>query len=161
RVRPRPPVADIEKRDLAAVDAVAAVRRAERDQPGRIVERQRANGHRVDDAEDGAVDADSQRQAHDGERGTPRVLDEGPAGVAQVLEEGVHETHSNLVPTHDMRIHCELWLPRPRDEVFAFFADAANLERLTPPWLHFHIINPDIVINRGALIDYRLKIHGI
>jgi len=60
-----------------------------------------------------------------------------------------------------MRIQRELWLPRPRDEVFAFFADASNLERLTPPWLHFHIINPDIVIGRGVLIDYRLRIHGI
>jgi ligand-binding SRPBCC domain-containing protein len=60
-----------------------------------------------------------------------------------------------------MRIQRELWLPRPRDEVFAFFADAANLERLTPPWLHFHIINPDIVIGSGVLIDYRLRIHGI
>jgi ligand-binding SRPBCC domain-containing protein len=60
-----------------------------------------------------------------------------------------------------MRIQRELWLPRPRGEVLAFFADAANLERLTPSWLHFHIINPDIVIGSGVLIDYRLRIHGI
>jgi ligand-binding SRPBCC domain-containing protein len=60
-----------------------------------------------------------------------------------------------------MRIQREVWLPHPRDEVFAFFANAANLERLTPPWLHFHIINPDIVINSGVMIEYRLKIHGI
>ena len=60
-----------------------------------------------------------------------------------------------------MRIHRDVWLPRPREEVFAFFADAANLERLTPPWLHFRILNPHIVIARGVLIDYRLKIHGV
>lgn len=60
-----------------------------------------------------------------------------------------------------MRIQRDVWLPRPREEVFAFFADAANLERLTPPWLHFRILNPHIVIARGALIDYRLKIHGV
>jgi len=55
----------------------------------------------------------------------------------------------------------DLWLPRPRDEVFAFFADAANLEALTPPWLHFHIVDPAIVIRAGVRIDYRLKVHGI
>ena len=60
-----------------------------------------------------------------------------------------------------MRIQHGIWLPRPRGEVFAFFADAANLERLTPPWLHFRILNPHIVIARGVLIDYRLKIHGV
>ena len=60
-----------------------------------------------------------------------------------------------------MRFEGDLWLPRPREEVFAFFADAANLERLTPPWLHFHIVNPEIVIRQGVLIDYRLRIHGM
>ena len=60
-----------------------------------------------------------------------------------------------------MRLDTDVWLPRPIDEVFAFFADAANLEALTPPWLHFHILNPAIVIERGALIDYRLKLHGV
>lgn len=60
-----------------------------------------------------------------------------------------------------MRFEGTLWLPRPREEIFAFFADAANLERLTPPWLHFHIVNPEIVIRQGVLIDYRLRIHGV
>lgn len=60
-----------------------------------------------------------------------------------------------------MHIESELWLPRPRAEVFAFFANAANLEALTPPWVHFHIVNPHIVIERGVLIDYRLRIHGV
>ena len=29
------------------------------------------------------------------------------------------------------------------------------------PWLHFHILNPDIVVRQGVLIDYHLRIHGI
>ena len=28
---------------------------------------------------------------------------------------------------------------RPLDEVFAFFADAGNLDKITPPWLHVSI----------------------
>lgn len=53
-------------------------------------------------------------------------------------------------------------IPRPREEVFAFFADARNLQTLTPPWLHFQIITPgDIVMQAGAEIDYRLRVRGI
>jgi ligand-binding SRPBCC domain-containing protein len=60
-----------------------------------------------------------------------------------------------------MRVTSELWLPRRRDEVFQFFSNAANLEALTPPWLHFHIITPDVTMRPGARIGYRLRLRGI
>jgi ligand-binding SRPBCC domain-containing protein len=56
----------------------------------------------------------------------------------------------------------EIWLPRARDEVFAFFADAANLDAITPPWVRFRTITPGpIEMRAGTLIDHRLRIHGV
>jgi ligand-binding SRPBCC domain-containing protein len=56
----------------------------------------------------------------------------------------------------------EQWLPRPVDEVFAFFSDVYNLDALTPPWLHFHILTPrPPAVHVGLLLDYRLSWHGL
>jgi ligand-binding SRPBCC domain-containing protein len=56
----------------------------------------------------------------------------------------------------------ELWLPQPRPVVFAFFAEARNLEAITPPWLNFEVLTPaPIALRPGARIDYRLRLHGI
>jgi ligand-binding SRPBCC domain-containing protein len=53
-------------------------------------------------------------------------------------------------------------VPQPLDEVFDFFADARNLEALTPPWLRFEILTPmPIAMRPGARIDYRLRVHGV
>jgi ligand-binding SRPBCC domain-containing protein len=59
-------------------------------------------------------------------------------------------------------LQTELWLPRPRDEVFPFFAEARNLEATTPAWLRFEVLTPaPIAMRAGTLIDYRIRVHGI
>ncbi len=56
----------------------------------------------------------------------------------------------------------EIRLPAPPVELFPFFADAANLDAITPPWLHFQIITPPpIEMREGALIEYRLRVRGL
>ncbi len=55
-----------------------------------------------------------------------------------------------------------LFLPVPLGEVFGFFAEARNLEKLTPPWLRFEVLTGDpITMDVGTLIDYRIHWRGI
>ena len=58
--------------------------------------------------------------------------------------------------------HTELWLPLTPEKLFPFFADAANLNAITPPWLHFHIVTArPIEMRQGTLLDYRLRVRGV
>jgi ligand-binding SRPBCC domain-containing protein len=64
-----------------------------------------------------------------------------------------------------MRVHVlerEQLVPAPLGEVFAFFAQARNLERITPPWLRFTVLTPEpIELGAGTRIAYRLRLHGV
>lgn len=59
-------------------------------------------------------------------------------------------------------LETDVTLARPLEAVFAFFADAGNLETITPPELRFAFETPlPIAMRVGARIDYRLRLYGV
>lgn len=53
----------------------------------------------------------------------------------------------------------EQHVPRPRDEVFAFFDRPENLASITPRWLDFRILTPQpLAMKEGAVIDYLIRL---
>ena len=64
-----------------------------------------------------------------------------------------------------MQIHelvREQVLPGTPAAVFWFFADARNLEAITPPLLRFEVVTPGVIPMRvGTLIQYRLTLRGV
>jgi ligand-binding SRPBCC domain-containing protein len=63
---------------------------------------------------------------------------------------------------HVYTLQREQLIPVPPVETFDFFADALNLEAITPPWLGFEVVTPrPIAMGAGALIEYRLKLHAL
>jgi len=59
-------------------------------------------------------------------------------------------------------LESSLRLPLPRETVFPFFADAFNLERITPPHLRFRILSSTPVqMGAGTRIHYRLSLFRV
>ena len=59
-------------------------------------------------------------------------------------------------------VHRETTVASPLEETFAFFSDANNLERLTPPWLNFQVRSQGpLTMREGLLIDYLIRLRGV
>lgn len=66
------------------------------------------------------------------------------------------------LPSGSFRLATEQILPAAIEPVFDFFADAGQLERITPPWVNFRVTTPmPIEIQKGTLIDYRLRLRFV
>jgi ligand-binding SRPBCC domain-containing protein len=61
----------------------------------------------------------------------------------------------------DHVLEARVWLARPRPEVFAFFADPANLLRVTPPRLGLRLLTPPSTLAAGAVLDFRVRWLGL
>ena len=61
----------------------------------------------------------------------------------------------------DYVLEHRVWLARPRAEVFAFFADPANLAHLTPRSLGLRILDAPAALATGAVIDLRVAWLGV
>lgn len=65
-------------------------------------------------------------------------------------------------PDGGYRLIAEMVVDLPRDEVFPFFADAMQLEKITPPFLNFSVLTQQpIEMAKGLLLDYKLFLHRI
>jgi ligand-binding SRPBCC domain-containing protein len=64
------------------------------------------------------------------------------------------------MPVHVLRR--EQRLPGPPEAVFPFFADARNLEAITPPLLQFRLLTPEpIQMGVGTFLQYALRLRGV
>lgn len=60
------------------------------------------------------------------------------------------------------RLSTQTRIGKPLEEVFAFFSDAQNLAKITPPDMGFTIVTPTpIEMREGTLIDYRIRVMGL
>jgi len=77
--------------------------------------------------------------------------------------EQLEEALADLIPNPaDERLITRQWVAAGLDQVFGFFSDAVNLERITPPFLNFQVLGMSTArIQKGSLIDYRLKLRGL
>jgi ligand-binding SRPBCC domain-containing protein len=59
-------------------------------------------------------------------------------------------------------LQTEMYIDHPLETVFKFFADAKQLERITPPWVNFKILTPmPVEMKAQLLLDYQISIHKI
>lgn len=107
-----------------------------------------------DDSRGGkAMAASDQRMDLTGSGGVPITTEE--------LREQANQVHFSDTP-RGFRLTTKQQFAHPIEEIFAFFADAENLEQITPPYLNFNILTPlPLKMRAGCVIDYRLRLRCV
>ncbi|MEY4630522.1 MAG: hypothetical protein RIQ81_642 [Pseudomonadota bacterium] len=91
-----------------------------------------------------------------------RAITQGFSFKFNTVKEALQNLCSDDIERGVSEILVRQWLPRPLAEVFPFFQNEKNLEILTPPFLNFHVVGKTTrQIEKGTLIDYKLKLHGL
>ncbi|MDA0692836.1 MAG: TIGR01777 family oxidoreductase [Nitrospinae bacterium] len=87
-----------------------------------------------------------------------KICDSGFTFKYPQLKEALEEVCGHSC--HELQM--EQWVPQSIHKTFAFFKEAANLEKLTPDTLRFKVVNQTTQdIQEGTKLDYRLSLHGI
>ena len=76
--------------------------------------------------------------------------------------EGALNDICNPIHNGQREFLAEQWVPHSSKEIFPFFCNEKNLEKLTPDFLNFKVLKKSTnEIQEGTLIEYQLKLHGI
>jgi ligand-binding SRPBCC domain-containing protein len=91
------------------------------------------------------------------------VLDRRLALTTEILTSAQTTVAFSFDPENRaMRLSTKITLPQTAEYVFDLFADAPNLQAITPESLRFQIITPQpIDMSAGTLIDYRLSLRSV
>lgn len=73
------------------------------------------------------------------------------------IQEALQEVCGNSY--HEIKL--EQWVPQPVNRTFSFFKEARNLEKITPKFLKFKVLNQSTPeIQEGTKLNYSLSLHG-
>ena len=93
-----------------------------------------------------------------------RALEAGFTFAHEMLEEALLDI---LAPNEHreaatQRFEESVVVDAPLERAFAFFSDASNLARITPPELRFRMLTPlPVEMRRGTVIEYSLRVRGV
>lgn len=81
-----------------------------------------------------------------------------PDGVSDALRRGIYYGRSMRI----RNLERTQVVARPIGELFEFFSDPRNLERITPAILHFEFVTPPpATVSAGTTLDYRIRLYGV